>query len=82
MKFHVRVIRGSSQNCFQTLKREEGRERWNLALKDSSMFEQIEEVKCDVRKMSLVTILSPVRADKGQGARVWSLPYVQSLQRA
>ncbi len=36
---------------------------------DTSMFEQIEEVKCAIRKMSFVTILSPVRTvkDKGQG---------------
>ncbi len=36
---------------------------------DTSMFEQIEEVKCAIRKLSFVTILSPVRAvkDKGQG---------------
>ncbi len=36
---------------------------------DNSMFEQIEEVKCDIRKLSFVTISSPVRAvkDKGEG---------------
>ena len=34
---------------------------------DTSMFEQIEEVKCAIRKLSFVTILSPVRAVKGKG---------------
>ena len=37
------------------------------AIEDTSMFEQIEEVTCDIRKMSFVTILSPVRAVKGKG---------------
>ena len=34
---------------------------------DTSMFEQIEEVKCAIRKLSFVTILSPVRVVKGKG---------------
>ena len=34
---------------------------------DTSMFEQIEEVKCAIWKLSFVTILSPVRAVKGKG---------------
>jgi hypothetical protein len=34
---------------------------------DTSMFEQIEEVKCCIRKLWFVTILSPVRAVKGKG---------------
>ena len=36
---------------------------------DTSMVAQIEEEKCDIRKMSFVTVLSPVRVvkDKGQG---------------
>ena len=37
------------------------------ATEDTSMFEQIEEVKCAIRKLSFVTILSPVRAVKGKG---------------
>ena len=36
---------------------------------DTSMFEQIKEVKCAIRKMSFVTILSPIRAVKGKGQR-------------
>ena len=34
---------------------------------DTSMFEQIEEVKCAIRKVSFVTILSPVCAVRGKG---------------
>ena len=36
---------------------------------DTSMFEQIEVVECDIRKLSFVTISSPVRVvkDKGEG---------------
>ena len=37
------------------------------ATEDTSMFEQIEEVKCAIRKLSFVTILSPVRVVKGKG---------------
>jgi hypothetical protein len=37
------------------------------ATEDTSMFEQIEEVKCAIRKLSFVTILSPVLAVKGKG---------------
>jgi hypothetical protein len=36
---------------------------------DTSTLVQVEEVKCDIRKLSFVTVLSPVRVvkDKGQG---------------
>jgi hypothetical protein len=39
---------------------------------DTSMIVQIEEVKCDIRKMSFETVLSPVRVfkDKSQGCGV------------
>ena len=36
---------------------------------DTTMLVQIEEVKCVIRKLSFVTVLTPVRAvgDKGRG---------------
>jgi len=34
---------------------------------DTSTIVQIEEVKCVIRKLSFVTVLSPVRAVKGKG---------------
>ena len=34
---------------------------------DTSMFEQNEEMKCAIQKLSFVTILSPVLAVKGKG---------------
>jgi hypothetical protein len=34
---------------------------------DTSTLVQIEEVKCAIRKLSFVTVLSPVRADKDKG---------------
>ena len=37
------------------------------ATEDTSMFEQIEEVKCAIEKLPFVTVLSPVRAVKGKG---------------
>jgi hypothetical protein len=38
-------------------------------IEDTSMFVQVEEVKCAIRKLSFVTVLPTVRAfkDKGRG---------------
>jgi hypothetical protein len=38
-------------------------------IEDTSMFVQVEEMKCTIRKLSFVTVLSPVRTveDKGRG---------------
>jgi hypothetical protein len=36
-------------------------------IEDTSMFVQVEEIKCAIRKLSFVTVLSTVRAVKGKG---------------
>ncbi len=38
---------------------------------DTSKLVQIEELKCDIEKLPVVTVLSPVRAVKGKGRGYW-----------
>jgi hypothetical protein len=35
-------------------------------IEDTSIFVQVEEVKCTIRKLSFVTVLSPIRAVEGR----------------
>ena len=45
----------------------EGSDRTCVETEDNTMFVQIEGAKCDIRKLSYVTKLSPVRAVNGMG---------------